>query len=85
MENKTALELAIEKLNTLLSAATTQQENAAYWNGYIAATYSALQTLDMFLPTEKQQIVDAYKADLYPCSDEDAETYYNETFNKEKA
>ena len=31
---------------------------------------------------EKQQIIDAYKAELYPCSDEDAEQYYNETFNK---
>lgn len=29
---------------------------------------------------EKQQIIDAYKSDLYPCSDEDAEQYYNETF-----
>jgi hypothetical protein len=31
---------------------------------------------------EKQQIIDAYKADLNPCSDEDAEQYYTETFNK---
>ena len=30
---------------------------------------------------EKQQIIDAYRADLHPCSDEDAEQYYNETFN----
>lgn len=29
---------------------------------------------------EKNQIMDAYKADLYPCSDEDAEDYYNQTF-----
>jgi RNA binding exosome subunit len=32
---------------------------------------------------EKEQIVDAYKADLHPCSDEDAEQYYNETYNKD--
>ena len=32
---------------------------------------------------EKQQLNDAYKADLYPCSDEDAEQYYNETFKNE--
>jgi hypothetical protein len=30
----------------------------------------------------KEQIVDGYKADRYPCSDEDAEQYYNETFKK---
>lgn len=32
---------------------------------------------------EKEQIMDAYKADLYPCSDEDAEQYYNQTFKSE--
>ena len=32
---------------------------------------------------EKEQIQDAYKADLYPCSDEDAEDYYNQTFKSE--
>ncbi len=31
---------------------------------------------------EKEQIVDAYKADLYPCSDEDAEQYYQSTYGK---
>ena len=29
---------------------------------------------------EKTQIIDAYKADMQPCSDEDAEQYYNETY-----
>ena len=29
---------------------------------------------------EKQQIVSAYKADRYPCSYDDAEQYYNETY-----
>ena len=29
---------------------------------------------------EKEQIEDAYKADLYPCSDEDTEQYYKETY-----
>ncbi len=28
---------------------------------------------------EKEQIMDAYKADLYPCSGEDAEDYYKQT------
>ena len=31
---------------------------------------------------EKEQIIDAYKADLYPCSDEDAEQYYKETYEE---
>jgi hypothetical protein len=40
------------------------------WNKYIE------QAKEM----EKQQIIDAYKSDRYPCSDEDAEEYYNETY-----
>ena len=39
-------------------------------------------TFEMAREMEKEQIMNAYKADLYPCSDEDAEQYYNETFNK---
>ena len=39
--------------------------------------------IEEVLEMEKQQIIDAYKAELYPCSDEDAEQYYNETFNNE--
>jgi len=33
---------------------------------------------------EKEQIIMAYKADLHPCSDEDAEQYYNETFKQQE-
>lgn len=29
---------------------------------------------------EKEQIMDAYRADMYPCSDEDAEQYYTSTY-----
>jgi len=36
------------------------------------------QALDM----HEEQIKNAYKADRYPCSDEDAEEYYNETYKK---
>lgn len=39
-------------------------------------------TFELAREMEKEQIINAYKADLYPCSDEDAEQYYNETFNK---
>jgi hypothetical protein len=39
--------------------------------------------IDQAKAMEKEQIMDAYKADLYPCSDEDAEDYYNQTFKSE--
>ena len=29
---------------------------------------------------EREQIITAYGSDRYPCSDEDAEQYYNETY-----
>jgi hypothetical protein len=28
----------------------------------------------------EEQIIDAYKSDRYPCSDDDAEQYYKETY-----
>ena len=31
---------------------------------------------------EKQQTIDAYLSDRFPCSDADAEQYYNETYGK---
>jgi hypothetical protein len=31
---------------------------------------------------EKEQIIDAYKSDRHPCSDEDAEQYYTETYGE---
>jgi hypothetical protein len=33
---------------------------------------------------EKEQIEMAYKADLHPCSDEDAEEYYNQNFKQQE-
>ena len=33
---------------------------------------------------EKEQMKDAYKADLHPCSDDDAEQYYNVTFKQQE-
>jgi hypothetical protein len=31
---------------------------------------------------EKEQIKDAYQSDRFPCSEEDAEQYYNETYKQ---
>jgi hypothetical protein len=40
--------------------------------------------IDKAIEMEKEQIINAYKADLHPCSDEDAEKYYNETFKQQE-
>jgi hypothetical protein len=36
------------------------------------------------LEKEKEQILRAYGWDRFPCSEEDEERYYNETYNKNK-
>ena len=38
--------------------------------------------IEQALEMEKEQIIIAYKSDRYPCSDQDAEDYYNTTFKK---
>ena len=46
--------------------------------------YKTIQELEeQAKEMEKEQIIDAYRADLFPCSDEDAEQYYNETYEKQ--
>ena len=40
--------------------------------------------IDKAKEIEKKDIIMAYKADLHPCSDEDAEQYYKETFKKQE-
>jgi hypothetical protein len=40
-------------------------------------------TFEQALEMEKEQIIIAYKSDRYPCSDQDAEDYYNTTFKKD--
>ena len=45
--------------------------------------FNRLLALNQAKEMEKEQIENAYKADLHPCSDEDAEQYYNETFKQQ--
>jgi len=33
---------------------------------------------------EKEEIIDAYQSDRFPCSEQDAEQYYNETYGGNK-
>lgn len=64
---QTAVEWLIEKLDNNLD---------------IKHSWRTKQYIDQAKKMEKQQIIDAYKADLYPCLDK-AEQYYNETFKNE--
>jgi hypothetical protein len=40
--------------------------------------------IDKAKAMEKEQIIGAYQSDRTPCSDEDAEQYYNETYGGDK-
>jgi hypothetical protein len=42
--------------------------------------HDVMELIDEAEKKEKEQIIDAYKSDRYPCSDDDAEQYYNETY-----
>jgi len=54
------------------------------WNKYgmgsVISYSQVIADLEQAKEMEREQIMDAYKADLHPCSDEDAEQYHNETF-----
>jgi hypothetical protein len=41
-----------------------------------------LSVTDKAKAMHEQQIIVAYLSDRFPCSDEDAEQYYNETYKK---
>lgn len=64
MKKQTALEWLIEQL-----------ENH---NGVTRAGFE--KCIQQAKEMEKEQIIEAYKADWHPYSDEDAEQYYNETY-----
>jgi hypothetical protein len=68
MKNQTAVEWLVEKLQN--------NEDISRESPYINSL------LRQALAMEKEQIVEAYKADMIPMSDEDGEQYYNETYNK---
>jgi division protein CdvB (Snf7/Vps24/ESCRT-III family) len=42
------------------------------------------QIVTTALQMEKEQIKNAYQSDKFPCSEEDSEQYYNETYGGDK-
>lgn len=44
--------------------------------------YLSQEDIEQAKQMEREQIVNAYSSDRFPCSDDDAEQYYNETYNK---
>ena len=43
-----------------------------------------IEKIEQAKAMEKEQIATAYQSDRTPCSDEDAEQYYNETYGGDK-
>jgi len=88
MEQLTVLQEAIveikvfrEKASFEYKAATTNEDKEE-WLSSISAIDSCLTVLKSKLPKEREQIEEAYKADLYPCSDEDATEYYTNKYGQ---
>ena len=61
---------------------SNKKQTAVDWllNDYVNKGLITIEAIEQAKKIEKQQIEYAYKADLYPCSDEDAEQYYKETY-----
>ncbi len=74
MAQRTAVELFAQEHHTLL----IQLENKEFTASEYAVKHCDI--LQQAKEMEKQQIMDAYKADRYPCSYEDSEEYYNQTY-----
>lgn len=91
MENKTVLEQAIATIQSSLDSYTDillKEPMNPYIDGKCVEMQAAIDLLTYLLPTEKQQIVDAYNTSSehgFNDDDKTGEFYYNETFNKEKA
>jgi hypothetical protein len=68
---KTAVEFYREELNALVSLRETKFKTEQ-------------EIFEQAKEMEKEQIEMAYKADLHPCSDQDAEQYYNENFKQQE-
>jgi hypothetical protein len=64
----------------------SKKQTAVEWFAMITKElgYVSEAQLEQALKMEKEQVIMAYKADLHPCSDEDAEQYYNETFKQQE-
>jgi hypothetical protein len=43
-----------------------------------------IQAVNEAKAMEREQIKDAYQSDRFPCSEEDSEQYYNETYGGDK-
>jgi hypothetical protein len=70
MSNETKV-TAVEWLVNEINARGPKENNPPKW---LKELYEQAKAL------EKQQIIDAYSADRFPCSEEDAEQYYTETY-----
>ena len=47
-----------------------------------ASPFEILELFEQAKAMHKQEIETAYQSERYPCSDEDAQDYYNQTFGK---
>jgi hypothetical protein len=84
MKKQTAVEWLVEQILSEVDKYNddcTEVVGVEYWNAFRSCT-DLSKYVDKAKQMEQEQIEEAYKADLHPCSDEDAEQYYNETYSK---
>jgi hypothetical protein len=86
--NKTAIQLDLERLTERkINAELTRPYKSEFHQGRAAAYNKAILLITELLPTEQEQIEDAYTQgaeDEYHKKDKHGKTYYNETYKTEE-
>ena len=71
----------MSKLTALQQAMRIVEQYAPQlFDTYNANGRNFIDEMTKLLEVEREQIIEAYGSDRFPCSDEDAEQYYNETY-----
>jgi hypothetical protein len=62
-----------------------KKQTAVEWLAEVVAKmgYISTDVLEQAKAMEEEQIKNAYQSDRFPCSEEDAEQYYNETYKQQ--
>jgi hypothetical protein len=77
---KTAIYSCLEQLFDEIEL--SREEKGAADVSYRVGILKAFEIVKKHIPKEKEQIMNAYKHDLHPLFESDAEQYYKETYNE---
>lgn len=77
---KTAMQELIDKIQYSIDV----QSGVSLTETQVNTLKTVMLVAENLLEKEKEQILRAYGWDRFPCSEEDEEQYYNQTYNQNK-